>query len=187
MEKYLKNTLGEEYGTRLMARVKEAVPAMKQELPEYDSFLTKKVAHSILPVIALYKALQQDGREDAHEMIYRYMTESVGAKNNRLYHRLETYVPGFFPMFKALYWYLLKHNNMCDYVLGTNEKKKFNFFVSRCLWVDICKQFGCPEITVCWCHADTAAYKGLKKIVFRRSVTLAEDGKPCDYCFVKKS
>ena len=94
MEKYLKNTLGEEYGTRLMARVKEAVPAMKQELPEYDSFLTKKVAHSILPVIALYKALQQDGREDAHEMIYRYMTESVGAKNNRLYHRLETYVPG---------------------------------------------------------------------------------------------
>ena len=36
METYLKETLGEEYGARLIARVNVAVPEMKQELPEYD-------------------------------------------------------------------------------------------------------------------------------------------------------
>lgn len=36
METYLKETLGEEYGARLIACVNVAVPAMKQELPEYD-------------------------------------------------------------------------------------------------------------------------------------------------------
>ena len=185
MEKYLKKTLGKEYTDQLMARVKAAVPGMKKQLPDYKSFLTTNVAHGILPVIALYKALLEDGHEDAFDIVYRYLTESVGGKNNRLYGKLEN-VPGFFPLFKALYWFLLKHNNMCDYEFGSKDKKHFNFFVTRCLWVDLCRQFGCPELTVCWCHADTASYKGLRRLEFRRSVTLAEDGKPCDYCFVRK-
>jgi len=34
-------------------------------------------------------------------------------------------------------------------------------------------------------HCDTAGFKDMKKLEFLRTVTLAEDGVPCDYCFMK--
>ena len=186
MENYLQQTLGEDYGKKLWSRIETAVPRMAPQLPKYKSRLTRTAASHILPVIALYKALKEDGREDAFDFIYRYMTEEVGGANNRKFRSMESKVPGFFSLYKAVYWFILHHNDMCAYEFGTKDKEHFNFFVTRCLWLDVCSQFDVPELTVCWCHADTAGFKDMKTFEFLRSVTLAEDGKPCDYCFVRK-
>ena len=185
MKKYLKKTLGEEYGKKVWDRIETTVPGMALQMPESKSWLKRKAVEQILPVIALYKALKEDGRDDAFEFTYQYMINEVGGANNKKFRSMEK-MPGFFSFYKAVYWYALHHNDLCGYELGTKDAEHFNFFVTSCLWLDICTQFGVPELTVCWCHADTAGFKDLKTMEFRRSVTLAEDGKPCDYCFVRK-
>ena len=185
MEKYLKKTLGEECGKRIWSRIEAAMPRMVSQLPKSKSWLKRIAIKQILPVIALYKVLKEDGREDTFTFTYRYMIEEVGESNNKKFRSMEK-VPGFFSFYKAVYWYVLHHNDLCGYEFGTKDKNHFSFFVTRCLWLDVCTQFGVPELTVCWCHADTAGFKDLKTMEFRRSLTLAEDGKPCDYCFVRK-
>ena len=100
MEKYLRKALGEEYGKKIWARVETAVPGMALQLPESKSWLKRKAIEQILPVIALYKALKEDGCEDAFEFIYRYMTEEVGGANNKKFCSMEK-LPGFFSFYKA--------------------------------------------------------------------------------------
>ena len=185
MEQYLIRSLGEDTGKRIWTEVSTQVPSMALSLPAYKSSMTRKSALKILPVIALYKTLQKDGRADAFDIAYRYMIDVVGAANNRKFRSLEK-LPGFFGLYKSVYWFILHHNEMCDYAFGEKKADRFNFFVTRCLWLDVCTQFGVPELTRCWCDCDTAGFKDMRKLEFLRSVTLAGDGKPCDYCFVKK-
>ena len=185
MKNYLKQVLGKSEALRVWHEMETMLPSMALRLPPYKSRITRKAALKTLPVIAMYQVLKSSGRKDAFDIAYRYEVDVVGEANNRKFKSLEK-LPGFFGLYKKVYWTLLHHNDMCDYAFGENTPNSFNFYVTRCLWLDVCTLFGVPELTVAWCHCDTAGFAGMTKLEFRRTCTLAENGKPCDYCFVRK-
>lgn len=185
MENYLIEKLGEGEGKRVWAETQTRIPSMVLRLPAYNSRFTRKAAKHIVEYVALYIVLKENGRGDAFDLIHSYAIDVAGERNNLKFKKLEK-MPGFFGFYKAVYWWLLHHNDLCDYEYGEKTRDRFNFFVTRCLWLDVCSLFGVPELTVCWCHCDTAGFQDMKKMEFRRTCTLAEDGKPCDYCFVRK-
>lgn len=185
MINYLKQRLGEEEGSRVWAETQTRIPSMVLQLPEYKTRFKRKAVRHIAEYVALYLVLKERGHADAFDIIHRYSIDVAGERNNRKFRKFEK-MPGFFGFYKAVYWWLLHHNDLCDYEYGEKTRARFNFYVTRCLWLDVCTLFGAPELTVCWCHCDTAGFKDMKKMEFRRTCTLAEDGKPCDYCFVRK-
>jgi len=185
MKKFLTQELGESRGTAVLARAEALAKELRTQLPAGQSRTTRAVALRMLKVIALYKVLQQEVPDQAYPLVHKYQVEVVGSKNNRLFRRLEK-LPGFFTLYRKIYLFVLRHTDMCGIRFGDNTAERFNFWVTRCLWLDTCRHYGCPELTTTWCHCDTAGFNGLKKLEFRRSVTLAEDGQPCDYCFVKR-
>jgi len=184
MKKYLISEFGKEEGSRIYTSATALEKKLVAQLPQNQSKINKAISKKIVSLIAVYRVLQNDYPDKAFDIIYKYQVDVVGGGNNRKFLKLEK-VPGFFGIFKWVYYRILGWTDLCGIEYGENKRNKFNFFVTRCLWVDVCKLYGCPELTVCWCHSDTAGFKGMKNLEFIRTVTLAEDGVPCDYCFRK--
>ena len=64
--------------------------------------------------------------------------------------------------------------------------QEIHFNLHRCLYWDVTKQFGCPELCCVICESDDISFSGLApKINFLRSGTLGSGADCCDFHFIK--
>lgn len=64
--------------------------------------------------------------------------------------------------------------------------QEIHFNLHRCLYWDVTKQFGCPELCCVFCESDDISFSGLaSKINFLRNGTLGSGADCCDFHFIK--
>ena len=194
----MKNKAMEEMKPRVLARFGEAAgekilaraEAELLELCRAHSGDPKPVkAHregDIFPCISLYRAMQAEGIQK--EKALAFLDESwssrakAGAEKNRKLLRLF----GLYKLYPAMFRSVAKKQ------FGTaagfeakfydTEKTRCKFDMTKCLFLDTCRDCGCPELTVCFCHTDDINNEGLHpRLRWNRTRYMGGGGDLCDF------
>ena len=145
----------------------------------------KMLNNTILPRIALYKALNEFYNQDeAYAIMKKYMYEVIGKSKNKSMKIMEK-VPCFYFLYSKIFIHIMKTTDLqksnTEY-----DKNYYNVTITKCLWHDACVENGCPELCCLFCDVDNITYDGLKKIGFSRTKTLGYGNDKCDFHFYKK-
>lgn len=186
IKSYLTAELGEEKGKALFDSQSEILNTIIENTKGKTENQMKMLTGTILPRIALYKALQKDGfsEEDVYRYMQKYMLDIVAAKKHSSTAKMEI-VPGFYSIYSKTFLKIMKTTDL--QVSTQNSGKDFyDVTITKCLWHTACVENGCEELCKLFCDVDDVTYGGLKKIGFTRTKTLGYGGDCCDFHFFKK-
>ena len=146
----------------------------------------RTLVQTILPRIALYKALKESGLPENEVRIHmqKYMLGVVAAKKHAAIQRMEIF-PGFYAVYSKIFLKIMRTTDLQEST-QKSEKNFYDITITRCLWHTACAENGCPELCGLFCDVDDVTYGGLKKIGFSRTKTLGRGGDCCDFHFFKK-
>ncbi len=183
---YLIAELGEERGNSLFDSESEILNTIIENTKGKTENQMKMLTGTILPRIALYKALQKNGfsEEDVHRYMQKYMLDIVAAKKHSSTAKMELF-PGFYSIYSRTFLKIMKTTDL--QVSTQNSGKDFyDVTITKCLWHTACVENGCEELCRLFCDVDDVTYGGLKKIGFTRTKTLGYGGDCCDFHFFRK-
>ena len=186
IKSYLTAELGEEKGEALFDSQSEILNTIIENTKGKTENQMKMLTGTILPRIALYKALQKDGfsEEDVHRYMQKYMLDIVAAKKHSSTAKMELF-PGFYSIYSKTFLKIMKTTDL--QVSTQNSGKDFyDVTITKCLWHTACVENGCEELCRLFCDVDDVTYGALKKIGFTRTKTLGYGGDCCDFHFFKK-
>lgn len=186
IKSYLTAELGEENGNSLFDSQSEILNTIIESTKGKTENQMKMLIGTILPRIALYKALQKDGfsEEDVHRYMQKYMLDIVAAKKHSSTAKMELF-PGFYSIYSKTFLKIMKTTDL--QVSTQNSGKDFyDVTITKCLWHTACVENGCEELCRLFRDVDDVTYGGLKKIGFTRTKTLGYGGDCCDFHFFKK-
>lgn len=186
IKSYLTAELGEEKGKALFDSQSEILNTIIENTKGKTENQMKMLTGTILPRIALYKALQKDGfsEDDVHRYMQKYMLDIVAAKKHSSTAKMEI-VPGFYSIYSKTFLKIMKTTDL--QVSTQNSGKDFyDVTITKCLWHTACVENGCEELCRLFCDVDDVTYGGLKKIGFTRTKTLGYGGDCCDFHFFRK-
>lgn len=143
---------------------------------------------TILPTVALYKALQEIDSENALDIAHKVMMnlcEMAGAVAGKLMK-----FPGMKPAFM---WLLPKmavnmFGENCGFRYENYEvgKRILKMDMTSCPYCRYAKLLEVPELTYVFCDSDFATYGNLPGIRFERTQTLGTGGSCCDFRFTRE-
>lgn len=186
IKSYLTAELGEEKGKALFDSQSEILNTIIENTKGKTENQMKMLTGTILPRIALYKALQNDGfsEEEVYRYMQKYMLDIVAAKKHSSTAKMEI-VPGFYSIYSKTFLKIMKTTDL--QVSTQNSGKDFyDVTITKCLWHTACVENGCEELCRLFCDVDDVTYGGLKKIGFTRTKTLGYGGDCCDFHFFRK-
>ena len=143
---------------------------------------------TILPTVALYKALQEIDSENALDSAHKVMMnlcEMAGAVAGKLMK-----IQGMKSVFM---WFLPKmavnmFGENCGFRYENYEvgKRMLKMDMTDCPYCRYAKLLGVPELTYVFCDSDFATYGNLPGIRFVRTQTLGTGGNCCDFRFTRE-
>ena len=182
VEKYFEKEFSEQI-------IEDAFVLWKQLCEENKSACKEKKAHyidNIFPCISYYEALKKNGikKQDALE----FMDESwksmalKGAKNTKKI----LSILGLYKLYPAIFQWIAENKfgskagfSAKFYSLGRRHCK---FDMTKCLFMDTCKKYGCPELTQCFCHTDDINNADLHpNLCWNRTQFMGNGGEFCDF------
>lgn len=183
---FLAEEFGSEKGSALFNAQEKLLSGMIENTSGKTASQMKTLAQTILPRIAMYKALAGDGfpEEKVQEHMRKYMIDIVAAKKHSSTAKMEL-VPGFYSIYSRAF---LKIMRTTDLQVSTQDhgRNYYDITITKCLWHTACVENGCAELCQLFCDVDDVTYGGLKKIGFTRTQTLGYGGDRCDFHFFRK-
>lgn len=186
----IKEFLNEEFGTDKAAALFNTQEIILNELikniKDKSENQKKTLIQTILPRIALYKAMLQEGflEDDVYKYMQKYMLDIVAIKKHSSTARMEK-VPGFYSIYSNIFLKIMRTTDLQEST-QKHGKDYFDVTIKKCLWHTACVENGCAELCRLFCDVDNVTYGGLKKIGFSRTKTLGYGGDCCDFHFYKK-
>lgn len=146
----------------------------------------KTLKNTILPRIALYKALNNYGfsMEDSNNHMKNYMLNYIAKSKHNSMVKMEK-VPGFYSLYSKIFLKIMRKTDLQQSKQKHNAKS-FDVTITKCLWHQACVENECPELCRLFCDVDNITYGELNKIGFTRIQTLGYGGDCCDFHFFKK-
>lgn len=146
----------------------------------------KTLKNTILPRIALYKALNNYGfsMEDSNNHMKNYMLNYIAKSKHNSMVKMEK-VPGFYSLYSKIFLKIMRKTDL-QQSKQKHDAKSFDVTIAKCLWHQACVENECPELCRLFCDVDNITYGELNKIGFTRTQTLGYGGDCCDFHFFKK-
>lgn len=146
----------------------------------------KTLKNTILPRIALYKALNNYGfsMEDSNNHMKNYMLNYIAKSKHNSMVKMEK-VPGFYSLYSKIFLKIMRKTDL-QQSKQKQDAKSFDVTITKCLWHQACVENECPELCRLFCDVDNITYGELNKIGFTRTQTLGYGGDCCDFHFFKK-
>lgn len=146
----------------------------------------KTLKNTILPRIALYKALNNYGfsMEDSNNHMKNYMLNYIAKSKHNSMVKMEK-VPGFYSLYSKIFLKIIRKTDL-QQSKQKHDAKSFDVTITKCLWHQACVENECPELCRLFCDVDNITYGELNKIGFTRTQTLGYGGDCCDFHFFKK-
>lgn len=183
---FLIEEFGGEKGQAMAAAQAETLDELIKSQSGKSESQMKTLSSTILPSIALYKALMKSGlvQADAYARVQKYMIEKVAAQKHASTAKMEA-VPFFYALYSRIFLKIMRTADAWEST-QRRDKDSFDVTITKCLWHTACAENGCPELCRLFCEADNVTYGGLKKIGFSRTQTLGCGGEACDFHFYRK-
>lgn len=146
----------------------------------------KTLKNTILPRIALYKALNNYGfsMEDSNNHMKNYMLNYIAKSKHNSMVKMEK-VPGFYSLYSKMFLKIMRKTDL-QQSKQKHDAKSFDVTITKCLWHQACVENECPELCRLFCDVDNITYGELNKIGFTRTQTLGYGSDCCDFHFFKK-
>ena len=140
----------------------------------------------IYPGIAVYEAMRAEdiSQEKAVWYIREYF-QRLAAKRGPFFQRaIKTF--GLARKFPHLFVAGVKKSCQSNagfvYELPESHYNEARINIVRCPYFEICKRYGCPEITSAYCDSDDAGYGNLHpNLIWGRTKTIGHGGDCCDF------
>jgi hypothetical protein len=140
---------------------------------------------NILPGVALYQILREDEREmnEALSVVEHLFVQGTRSAQRPI--QLLARLPIFFRVLRAVTPGVLDKSFPVDgwdieWVENSPDSVAFN--MHRCFYLDMCTQYGVPELTLVYCKLDDLLYDGISPNVrWERTGTLARGDEVCDF------
>ena len=140
----------------------------------------------IYPGIAVYEAMRAEdiSQEKAIWYIREYF-QRLAAKRVPFFQRA---IKTFGLARKFPYLFVAGVKKSCQpnagfvYELPESHYNEARINIVRCPYFEICKRYGCPEITSAYCDSDDAGYGNLHpNLIWGRTKTIGHGGDCCDF------
>lgn len=185
IEEFLLGQLGREEAAALFAEQSRLLDELVANTTGKSKDQMKELEQTILPRVALYKALRASSLDDecATELMRSYMMDVVAARKHASTRKMEL-VPGFFAIYKRAFLKVMRTSDLWESTQSEGPGR-FGASITKCLWHDACVENGCPELCPLFCDVDDVNYGGLSKMGFSRTQTLGYGGDCCDFHFYR--
>ena len=180
---FLVEAFGNDRGDALFGAQDKMLGALIANTKNKSASQMKTLTRTILPRIALYKALLGDDIPDADAYVQKYMPEKVAAKKHKSAAGMEI-VPGFYALYSKIFLRIMQTD--LQESTQSHDNKSFDVTITKCLWHTACVENGCAEMCRLFCAVDDVTYGGLRKIGFTRTQTLGNGDDCCDFHFFRK-
>ena len=182
--------VSEDVGKVKAAQIARSAQKRYEALRAENSSDSKELrSHSykrIYPGIAVYEAMRSEGisQEKAAWYIREYF-QRLAAKRVPFFQRA---IKTFGLARKFPYLFVAGVKKSCQpnagfvYELPESHYNEARINIVRCPYFEICKRYGCPEITSAYCDSDDAGYSNLHpKLIWGRTKTIGHGGDCCDF------
>ena len=140
----------------------------------------------IYPVIAFYRAMEQVGipREKALEFLDQSCSAQAEAQARAIRGLLK--IPGLYKKVPALYAWMTRHSFGEDagfqYRFYDTGPDRCKFDMTGCLYCNVCRENGCPELVPCFCHTDDVNNGHLHpRLCWNRTKIMGDGADCCDF------
>ena len=182
--------VSEDVGKVKAAQIARSAQKRYEALRAENSSDSKELrSHSykrIYPGIAVYEAMRSEGisQEKAAWYIREYF-QRLAAKRVPFFQRA---IKTFGLARKFPYLFVAGVKKSCQpnagfvYELPESHDNEARINIVRCPYFEICKRYGCPEITSAYCDSDDAGYGNLHpNLIWGRTKTIGHGGDCCDF------
>lgn len=182
--------VSEDVGKVKAAQIARSAQKRYEALRAENSSDSKELrSHSykrIYPGIAVYEAMRSEGisQEKAAWYIREYF-QRLAAKRVPFFQRA---IKTFGLARKFPYLFVAGVKKSCQpnagfvYELPESHDNEARINIVRCPYFEICKRYGCPEITAAYCDSDDAGYSNLHpNLIWGRTKTIGHGGDCCDF------
>ena len=182
--------VSEDVGKVKAAQIARSAQKRYEALRAENSSDSKELrSHSykrIYPGIAVYEAMRAEdiSQEKAAWYIREYF-QRLAAKRVPFFQRaIKTF--GLARKFPYLFMAGIKKSCQPNagfvYELPESHDNEARINIVRCRYFEICKRYGCPEITSAYCDSDDAGYGNLHpNLIWGRTKTIGHGGDCCDF------
>ena len=186
IKEFLNEEFGKAKGQELFNKQEIILDEIIKNIKDKSENQKKTLIQTILPRIALYKAMLQDGLQvdDVYKHMQKYMMNIVAKQKHLSMVKMEK-VPFFYFLYSKIFLKVVRKTDLWE-SSQEHGKNYFNVTMKKCLWHTACVENGCAELCHLFCDVDNVTYGKLKKLGFSRTKTLGYDGDCCDFHFYKK-
>lgn len=183
-------TFGEEKGDRLYRRTEERYQKLMGQTDDRGSVAVRSHLQSnLFPALSYYQILRDDGMDEEQALAHvrRETQRAAGIKRDRM-KRLAR-IPFAYTVYRlAVKGYMRKNFPAEGWETRwvRRDAGEIHFDLHRCLYWEVTRQYGCPELCTVYCENDIIAFSGLMPgIRFERSGTLGQGAVCCDFHFIR--
>ena len=177
---------GEDQTQQILALAQEEYDSLCREHPDQVKAVKQHTFAKIYPNVALYRALQRCGVPQPEALDFMDHSCCALAEPQAASMRAMMKIPGAYKLMPNIFTWVAKHQfgeaagfRAKFYNLGSARSK---FDMTHCLYCDVCRDCGCPELTVCFCHTDDVTDGNMHpKLLWNRTQTMGEGAEFCDF------
>ncbi|OJF75728.1 MAG: hypothetical protein BKP49_10625 [Treponema sp. CETP13] len=182
------NRLGNEEGIRLFKMASDKLEELFYEVDDRNSkAIREHMTNNMLPTIAIYQACIKKGMNKIQAYNFTLEIAQVASVKERDKNKKLGNNPLGYFMFKLFCKKIMAKNFPKE---GWNiewvqyDKTEIHFNMKTCIYAEITKECGCPELCSIFCANDVTTFSGFKpNIFFERTGTIGEGQKVCDFHF----
>ena len=184
--KIVSEDVGEVKAAQIARSAQNRYEALRAENSSDSKELRSHSYKRIYPGIAVYEAMRSEGisQEKAAWYIREYF-QRLAAKRVPFFQRA---IKTFGLARKFPYLFVAGVKKSCQpnagfvYELPESHDNEARINIVRCPYFEICKRYGCPEITSAYCDSDDAGYGNLHpNLIWGRTKTIGHGGDCCDF------
>ena len=184
--KIVSEDVGEVKATQIARSAQNRYEALRTENSSDSKELRSHSYKRIYPGIAVYEAMRSEGISQEKAVWYiREYFQRLAAKRVPFFQRA---IKTFGLARKFPYLFVAGVKKSCQpnagfvYELPESHDNEARINIVRCPYFEICKRYGCPEITSAYCDSDDAGYSNLHpKLIWGRTKTIGHGGDCCDF------
>lgn len=186
IKKYLIEELGPTKGNEVFSKQEEILRKIIKNIKGKSKNQQKTLIQTILPRIALYKAMLQSALsdEETHKYMQKYMMDIVAKQKHISMVKMEK-IPCFYTLYSKIFLKVVRQTDLWEST-QSHDKNSFDVTMKKCLWHMACVENGCENLCRLFCDVDDVTYGDLKKLGFSRTKTLGYGKDCCDFHFYKK-
>ena len=187
----LTERFGQEQTQIIMKYAEEKFQQLCADNAQETKAVKAHTAGDIYPCISLYYGLQKAGIDCVQAVAFLDWSYSKRAEPKAQMMRNMAKIPGVYQLIPVIFRWVTMH----QFGEKTGFRAKFyptdhtrvKFDMTQCLYCDVCRKYGCPELIPCFCHTDDVTNGKIHpNLCWNRTKIMGDGGDVCDFDLIVK-